>query len=192
MQSSTASSRVLDLFSSPLTLIHLLHPHTSPTLVHLSSHLPVPSSTVTPCVSLSSMSNCISIRPKGCLGSSILSPGFPHIHLHPALARSVSWVALQEISDDLTFQWEQGIMGNRIVWEAHPAPQSLIFIFPSCTDFLLSSVEQGQSHILGNTKHSTKSLRILTCKVSKSPLGIFLIQYSVYNNYWWKIYLKKF
>lgn len=74
MQSSSAFSQVLDLFSSPLTLVHLLHPHTSPTLVHLSSHLPVPSSTVTPCVSLSSMSNCISIRPKGCLGILILSP----------------------------------------------------------------------------------------------------------------------
>lgn len=152
-QCSTAFSRVLDLFSSPLTLVRLFYPHTSPTLAHLSSHLPVPSSTVPPCVSLSPMSNCISIRPKGCLGSSILSPGFPQIHLHPALARSVSWVALQEISDDLTFQWQQGIMGNRISWETHPAPHSLISIFPSCTDFLLSSVEQGQNHILSDIKH---------------------------------------
>lgn len=38
--------------------------------------------------------------------------------------------------------WEQGIVGNRIGWEAQP---TLISICPSCTDFLLSSVQQGRN-----------------------------------------------
>lgn len=42
--------------------------------------------------------------------------------------------------------WEQGIMGNRISWEALIPPPTLISIcIPSCTDFLLSSVQQGQN-----------------------------------------------
>lgn len=89
-------------------------------LSHLSSHLsilPLTSSVSPPCIFslLCLIAFLFALRDAWVAQSSPLS-SLPKIHLHPVLARSVSWAALEEISDDLAFPAKEkkgGILGSR-------------------------------------------------------------------------------
>lgn len=130
LMSSGVSTRLCGLFWSPWPLLILLSPLRAIAYLPLSlsfilSPLRPPTYILTvPPRDFSLLCVIASLfAPGDGLGSAILSTVPSQIHLHPLPARSLSWAALEEISDDLTFQQKQGILGSAVGCEA-------LFLFP--------------------------------------------------------------
>lgn len=153
LMSSAVNTRLCGLFWSPWPLLILLPSlraiaHLSLSLSFILSPLRPPTYILTvPPWDFSLLCVIASpFAPGDGLGSAILSTVPSQIHLHPLPARSLSRAALEEISDDLTFQQKQGILGSAVGCEALLLFSPLISIFPSCLEFPLSSTGQGQNH----------------------------------------------
>lgn len=186
LSSSAVSMRLCGLFWSPWPFLILLPPlwaiaHLPLSVLFILSPLRPPTYilTVPPWdFSLSLLCLIASLfAPGDGLGSAILSTVPSQIHLHPLPARSLSWAALEEISDDLTFQQKQGNLGSAIGCEALLF-SPLISICPSCQEFLLSSTGQGQNH----TQHG-----VLVTVTMQYPHRY--VKYSIPYSFWIFIYL---